>query len=511
MTQVSTLVILVGMVVPVGGSSTEIDTVFCWKAISGGIEPQNTSLMSIHLSVAPADSDDVWIAWSENGAKLQHWNGRTWDRVPGPSASNGMALDPVIRVSPDGTAFIAWRTTSDRQSVIRVSQWSGENWTALGESLNAFPEDFTNGGNADLIIDNVGKPVVAWHESGSLSIARWSGTEWRGLGGLLTKGSDHYHLDPSLAVDTEGAIWVAWNGGTASKSFVRVSKWANSKWHDIGMTVSGILHRSSKVQEPSIVVLPEGRIFVAWLERDIPKNSQLALALWDGTMWAPLAPPSLSDETEHHPWLPSVSATGNGDPVLAWTGRDETDISSVFIYRLLSDGWARLLPKMHLDGGQSDASRVLLNPMQNGEFLVAWDEPGNDERRIRVIQVSECSEGEEPAKPPEFRPRESFWPSTVDEAVSELVSELETDQKARISSMAREDLIQFHLGWGMGIRNRFGLWAGNKTLLRSCGGKEIHPDDCSMIIIERVWERLQDLKKQPRPHPLARPPIPPTP
>jgi len=44
----------------------------------------------------------------------------------------------------------------------------------------------------------------------------------------------------------------------------------------------------------------------------------------------------------------------------------------------------------------------------------------------------------------------------------------------------------------MGIRNSLGLWRGNEKLLESCGqGKRVHPDECSMVIIEAVWTILQ--------------------
>jgi hypothetical protein len=55
--------------------------------------------------------------------------------------------------------------------------------------------------------------------------------------------------------------------------------------------------------------------------------------------------------------------------------------------------------------------------------------------------------------------------------------------------MRKDSLIELHHGWGTGIRNGFGLWRGNTGLQASCA-KE-HPDDCSMVIIEAVWEALR--------------------
>jgi hypothetical protein len=84
------------------------------------------------------------------------------------------------------------------------------------------------------------------------------------------------------------------------------------------------------------------------------------------------------------------------------------------------------------------------------------------------------------------------WPQTLDAAVDMIISRLPDTERLKIKNTAKKDLIQYHFGWGMGIRNYYGLWRGNqKLLLSACGGKPCHPDDASMSIIEAVWEKLQ--------------------
>lgn len=84
------------------------------------------------------------------------------------------------------------------------------------------------------------------------------------------------------------------------------------------------------------------------------------------------------------------------------------------------------------------------------------------------------------------------WPATCDDAISRLSTELPQSEKAKLAAMARDELIQLHLGFGMGIRNEFGLWVGNFALIESCSGSPAtHPDDVSMTIIERLWDDLQ--------------------
>ena len=84
---------------------------------------------------------------------------------------------------------------------------------------------------------------------------------------------------------------------------------------------------------------------------------------------------------------------------------------------------------------------------------------------------------------------EDEWPRTVEEATARLLAVMSDKDKELVRKTAEEDLIGFHHGWGMGIRNDFGLWQGNDALLKSCG--EQHPDDASMVIIRSVWKELR--------------------
>jgi hypothetical protein len=83
------------------------------------------------------------------------------------------------------------------------------------------------------------------------------------------------------------------------------------------------------------------------------------------------------------------------------------------------------------------------------------------------------------------------WPETVEAATQMIISRLPEKDRLLVKNTRKEDLIQYHHGWGTGIRNYYGLWRGNKKLLLSACGKPCHPDDASMKIIEAVWEELQ--------------------
>jgi len=85
-------------------------------------------------------------------------------------------------------------------------------------------------------------------------------------------------------------------------------------------------------------------------------------------------------------------------------------------------------------------------------------------------------------------------PRTYSDAVEYILSEMTEKQKDELRNTTKYDLIDYHMTVGRYIRNEFGLWNDNRALLHSCAVRvdliNLHPDDASMIIIEGVWESL---------------------
>jgi hypothetical protein len=83
------------------------------------------------------------------------------------------------------------------------------------------------------------------------------------------------------------------------------------------------------------------------------------------------------------------------------------------------------------------------------------------------------------------------WPTTVDGVVEDIVSRMPERDRTRIRDTNLGDLIKFHHGFGTWIRNNYGLWRGNQTLIVDACGQPCHPDDASMKIIYALWHALQ--------------------
>ncbi len=106
---------------------------------------------------------------------------------------------------------------------------------------------------------------------------------------------------------------------------------------------------------------------------------------------------------------------------------------------------------------------------------------------LTIIVISSISYAQE-----EERLGPENWPTTVEGTVADIISSLSEEDKNTVKNTKRKDLIQYLFGWGMGIRNHYGLRRGNNKLIENACGEPCNPDTASMIIIEAVWDSLQN-------------------
>ena len=88
----------------------------------------------------------------------------------------------------------------------------------------------------------------------------------------------------------------------------------------------------------------------------------------------------------------------------------------------------------------------------------------------------------------------------LDWVVEELYGTMPAEVIQQIQdSTNSDDMYGFHFGFGMGIRNYYGLW-DPESPLHKWFHKELgvgHADDMSGIILEALWYRTKDLQYDP--------------
>jgi len=85
------------------------------------------------------------------------------------------------------------------------------------------------------------------------------------------------------------------------------------------------------------------------------------------------------------------------------------------------------------------------------------------------------------------------FPPTVELAVDKIMSGLSVRDRTKIANMNEKKLMEFHLSFGIFIKNEFRLW-GNEPLLKSCcdlsGLSKVNPDQASFIILKELQKRI---------------------
>ena len=79
-------------------------------------------------------------------------------------------------------------------------------------------------------------------------------------------------------------------------------------------------------------------------------------------------------------------------------------------------------------------------------------------------------------------------PKTLEEAHLQLEKLFPRDELAKIDAMKTEsEMIEYHFGLGMGMRNEWGLWGGGPLAKHMNKLGFYHPDDMSGVILETFW------------------------
>jgi hypothetical protein len=91
------------------------------------------------------------------------------------------------------------------------------------------------------------------------------------------------------------------------------------------------------------------------------------------------------------------------------------------------------------------------------------------------------------------------YPYSVEEAVVRLKSVLSLKDRAYLANMQAGELDHMRIGLSEYIKQKFGLYAGNAPLMKSCAdiGKRENPlvDEACAIILRALWKDLQQTHK----------------
>jgi hypothetical protein len=85
-----------------------------------------------------------------------------------------------------------------------------------------------------------------------------------------------------------------------------------------------------------------------------------------------------------------------------------------------------------------------------------------------------------------------YIPRDLDDALSEVDRIMGDKGRAQILQATEDDMIWYHMGLGMWIRNNWGLWGGLRLAKYFNQLGIYHPDDMSGIILDSYWRKLHN-------------------
>lgn len=92
--------------------------------------------------------------------------------------------------------------------------------------------------------------------------------------------------------------------------------------------------------------------------------------------------------------------------------------------------------------------------------------------------------------PSELDEKDIYIPKDLDDCFAELEKILKPEDIKKMKEGTENDMIQYHFGLGMWIRNNWGL-RGESHLAKWFNAQGIkHPDDMSGIILDSFWRHL---------------------
>ena len=249
-------------------------------------------------SLAFAADGTPWLAWTSADAEqgrlyVSRWVGYRWSTpVEVPQGTATHPRQAALAAAPDGGFWLAWVGFDGTDDEILASHWDGLSWSQprrVGED-DADPLAYDT--QPRLAVDGEGRPWLVWVSSQGLFddavvASRWSGTAWSAEQ-MVSAPDGTPDVFPSLALDSEGQPWVAWQdaAGSGAGAYRRifVSRW---QAEDAAWTAEELVSSAATLpideERPDLSFDTTGQAHLVWTVAG--QTSGVAYVTWDGTSW----------------------------------------------------------------------------------------------------------------------------------------------------------------------------------------------------------------------------------
>lgn len=272
-----------------------------------------------------SDDYDIYVARSSDG-------GNSWSEKVKVNDDDGSTAqhDPSLAVDANGTVMVTWEDHRHNNSDIyaATSTDGGQSWSA-NVQVN---QDSDLGAEHDptLVVDANGVFYVVWWEQRSdtaiyLARSRDKGVTWQAHGLVNDEGVAVGQYNPSLAVDTNGHLYVVWEDSRHGYSDIYFSR-STDEGDSWGADVKVNQDTGWPYQYyPTVGVDANGRVIVAWQDERHGNDQDdiyVASSANGGQQWSAHTQVNDGDDTNNQ-HSPSLAVGPNQNVYLTW--QDERD------------------------------------------------------------------------------------------------------------------------------------------------------------------------------------------
>jgi Bacterial Ig-like domain/Bacterial Ig domain len=204
----------------------------------------------------------------------------------------------------------------------------------------------------------------------------WNLPDWLAFGDLKLVG-ETIADNTSLVLDLQNRPILAYvTSQNSPDAQLLVKRWDGSTWQELG---SGSLNHDPTATNtfpaaPSMVLDSSGNPLVAWTERDENSVYTIYVKHWNGSNWEAVGPGFNQDPVNGKvAFDPSLGLDGAGNPVVAWSELI-ADVGQIFVKHWHGTTWESLgTASLNVDAGMG-AYEPSLAVDASGRPVVAWSE-----------------------------------------------------------------------------------------------------------------------------------------
>ncbi len=303
-----------------------------WGEFSGSASGNGVSGgggIAVESSVAVTTTSRI-MAWADtrNGSfeiYVARNAGGEWSEL-GSSASGGGVSSTLSQsrrpsvVLSGGAPVVAWtEIAASGASNIRVAQWNGAAWVALGESLDGDGISNSNAAdNVQLLATDSGL-VAVWTDRGSgtpqVHARRFDGANWVPLGGSVAVTAVAGGVREVAATTNGARIGIAWSQGNGDSAEVFAREFVGGSW----TAAANVSANIGPSRTPTVAYL-DNVLFAAWQDQTAGREEIYARQLIGGS-WVNAGVLSSSgggvSMTTGRAFSPKL-ASGGGELWLTW-------------------------------------------------------------------------------------------------------------------------------------------------------------------------------------------------